>query len=72
MEVWEKAMKLQVERKKVKSLSRVQLFATAWTPGQGWDQSREKHGNIYTTIRKTDIGNLLYDSGNSNQGSVAT
>ena len=43
-----------------------------WTPGQGWDQWREKHGNIYTTIRKTDIGNLLYDSGNSNQGSVAT
>ena len=27
-----------------------------WTPGQGWDQSREKHGNIYTTIRKQTLG----------------
>ena len=33
MEVWEKAMELQVERKKVKSLSRVRLFVTPWTPG---------------------------------------
>ena len=26
----------------------------------GWDKWREQHGNIYTTIWKTDSRNLLY------------
>ena len=39
---------------------------------RGWDEWREQHGNIYTTIYITASGNFLYESRNSNQGSVTT
>ena len=39
---------------------------------RGWDKWREERGNIYITICKRANGNSLYDSGNSNQGSVTT
>ena len=39
---------------------------------RGWDEWREGHGNIYTNICRTAIGNLLFDSENSNWGSVTT
>ena len=35
-----------------------------------WDEWREEHGNINTTVCKTDRGNLLYDAGSSNGCSV--
>ena len=39
-----------------------------------WDEWREKHGIICTTRCKiqTVNGNLLYDSGNTDRGSVTT
>ena len=40
--------------------------------GEGKMNGKKYHGSIYTTICKIDNGNLLYDSGNSNQGSVTT
>ena len=34
-----------------------------------WDGWRECHGNVYTNVCKIDTkGNLLYESGTSNQG----
>ena len=39
---------------------------------RGWDRGREYHGSIYTIICKIASGNLLYDSGNSNGGSITT
>ena len=37
---------------------------------RGWNEWRQYHGNMYTTICKIASGNLLYDSGNSDPGSV--
>ena len=45
---------------------------TGWAGNRGWDEWRAQHGNVYTTIYKMANGNLLNDSGNSNQGSVTT
>ena len=39
---------------------------------RGWDVWRAWHGNIYTIICKTAIGNLLCDAGSSTRGSVTT
>jgi len=42
-----------------------------WTVGgrRGWDKWREQYGNLYSTLYKyMGSGNVLYDSGNSNQG----
>ena len=44
---------------------------TQWVK-RGYDKWREYHGNMCTTICKIVSGNLLYDSGNSNWGSVTT
>ena len=37
-----------------------------------WDEWREQCGNIYTTVCIIACGNFMYESGNSNQGSVTT
>ena len=36
------------------------------------DRWREQHGNVHTTTCQIASGDLLYDSGNSNQSSVTT
>ena len=38
---------------------------------RGWDDLREQHRNMYTTVFKI-VGNLLYDLRSSTQGSVTT
>ena len=39
--------------------------------GEGEGDTEEEHGKMYTNICRIDSsGNFLYDSGNSNQGSV--
>ena len=41
--------------------------------GWDWNERRAQHGNTHTNIYKIDSrGNLLSDSGDSNQGSVTT
>ena len=38
----------------------------------GWNEWREQHGSIYTTMCKIDNGNLLCDSGKANWSSIRT
>ena len=39
---------------------------------RGWEEWRQQHGNVYTTMYKIDSGNLLYDTRRSTQYSVIT
>ena len=49
---------------------REQTSDTEWGMTNGWDKWKKSHGNIYIIICKIDSGNLLYDLGSSNCGSV--
>ena len=74
MESRKMALMILLARQQWRCRQREQTYGHGRQGGRrGWDEWRESHGDIYTTVCKIDShGNLMQDSGNSNQGSVTT